>query len=142
MVINLLHVVKIGQQARQKASHEQEGSSHFDLDLAGRLRFALGHDNVQHTVLVSGSNLVHVDLAGELDGARKDTARSRSLSETFGLGEGVLLDVRPDREQVIADGDVQILWPGVRDLRLEEEVVLCLRQFQIGLLAKTFQQQW
>jgi len=41
------------------------------LNLASRLRFALGHDNVQHTVLVSGSSLVHVDLAGELDGSRK-----------------------------------------------------------------------
>jgi hypothetical protein len=139
MVINLLHVVKIGHHERKKASHGQDGSSHFDLDLASRLRFALGHDNVQHTVLVSGSSLVHVDLAGELDGSRKATARSRSLAETFGLGEGFLLDVRPDRKQVIADGDVQILWPSVRDLRLEDEVVLCLRQLQIGLLAKAFQ---
>src|SRR4030042_567122 len=108
MVINLLHVVSIEQQARQKANHEKDGLGHFDLDLADRLGFALGHDNVQNSVLVGGSNLVHVNLAGELDGARKETAGLHSLAETFALGEGFLLNARPDREQVIADGDVQV----------------------------------
>src|SRR5512136_2949664 len=88
MVINLLHIVKIGQQARQKENHEQDGLGHFDLDFAGRLRFALGHDNIQNAVLVSGSNLVHVDPAGELDAARKDTAGLRSLAETLALSNG------------------------------------------------------
>jgi len=141
MVINLLHVVRVEQQAQQKVSHEKDGLRHFDLDLAGRLRFALGHDNVQYAVLVRGSNLVPVNLAGELDGSRKVTARLGSLAEPLALGKSFLFDFRLDGEQVVADGDVQVLGLKVRNLRLEEQVVLGLGEFQIGLLPKALQQQ-
>jgi len=141
MVLNLLHVVRVEQQAQQKASHEKDSLRYPDLDLAGRLRFALGHDNVQYAVLVRGSNLVHVNLAGELDGSRKVTARLRSLAEPLALGKAFLFDFGLDGEQVVADGDVQILGLKVRNLRLEEEVVLGLGEFQIGLLAEALEQQ-
>jgi hypothetical protein len=125
----------------QKACPENDGLCDFDLDLPDPLRFALGHDDVQDAVLVRGSNVIHMDLAGEPDASRKDTAGLRALAETLALGKGFLTDFRLDGEQVVADGDVQVLGSDIGELRPEEEVVLSLRQFQIGLPRKAFEQK-
>jgi len=140
MVINLLHVIRVEQNAQQKTGYKEDGLRHLDLDSAGRLEFALGHDDAQYAVLVRGSNLVHVNFAGELDGSRKETAGLRSLTKSLALGKDLLLDFRLDGEHVVDDGDVHVFGLDIRHLRLEEEVILRLRQLQVRLFAKDCQQ--
>jgi len=100
----------------------------FDLFLLCLLRF--WKCNIQHPVLIGGINLITFDLARQPNRPDKFSMSSLDKVVIFFLLLLFLFLLSFDSENVMGQGDINILWIHPRNFGFENDIILCLRDVE------------